>query len=212
MARPPKPLISRSSVISASLEIIDREGLQGFSLPKLAKHLGVSAPSMYHHFADRSAILAIVVRAIVGKIPTPNREPGPDWPEYFVDLSLSLRESILRHKNAAPLVLQHMPRDLLIGSYETAANYLAASGVTSYLHVRILDGMERLSVGASLIEATRAPSTRDTIFPGVDGESQPVLQAALDENNLTSKELYAELIRSFLYGVVRNSQIPRATD
>ena len=90
MARPPRPLISRDAVIKASLEIIDAVGLDAFSLPRLARRLGVRAPSLYHHFADKNEILWAVGRYIAGKsVIRPRRAPGDDWPEYFVDLALS---------------------------------------------------------------------------------------------------------------------------
>ncbi|AHH19855.1 transcriptional regulator, TetR family [Nocardia nova SH22a] len=208
MPRPSQPLISRSAVTAASIEIIDSEGLEAFSLPKLAKYIGVSAPSLYHHFADRSEILSAVARHIAGAGTIPRRKPGPDWPEYFVQLALNLRRSILRHPNAAPILLQYLPRDLLISTYEETARFLEASGVPTHLHVQILDGMERLTLGAALTDAMRGPSTRTTIFPNVDAESQPVLAHALAENTMTSKKMFEEMVRSFLYGVMRheNSQ------
>src|ERR1700759_527154 len=65
MPRPASPLISHDAVVEASLLIIDREGLDAFSLPRLARELNVAAPSLYHHFADRADILRTVARAIV---------------------------------------------------------------------------------------------------------------------------------------------------
>ncbi len=75
------------------------------------------------------------------------------------------------------------------------------------LHVQILDGMERLTLGAVLTEAMRKPSTKSTIFPNVDPESQPLLTRALAENEMTSKQLFEEMVRSFLYGVMRNETV-----
>ncbi|MGX6511004.1 TetR family transcriptional regulator [Rhodococcus sp. SJ-2] len=207
MARPSKPLISRASAVAASIEIIDSEGLDAFSLPRLAKHLGVRAPSLYHHFSDKSEILAAVARQIAGAGTIPRRKPGPDWPEYFVTLSTNLRRSILKHRNAAPILLQYLPRDLLSRPYEDTAQFLEASGVPVHLHVQILDGMERLTLGAVLTEAMRKPSTKNTIFPNVDPETQPLLARALAENEMTSRQLFEEMIRSFLHGVVRNTDV-----
>ncbi|WP_068270068.1 TetR family transcriptional regulator [Aldersonia kunmingensis] len=205
MPRPSKPLISRAAAVQASIEIIDSEGLEAFSLPRLAKQLGVRAPSLYHHFSDKSEILAAVARHIAGAtVVRPRRRPGPDWPEFFVALSLNFRQAILRHRNAAPILLQHLPRELLIGTYEETAQFLADSGVPTHLHVQILDGMETLSIGAVLTEAMRKPSTRATIFPNVDPESQPLLTEALAANEYTSKQLFEEMIRSFLHGVMRD--------
>ena len=77
MARPSKPLISRTAAVQASIAIIDSEGLDAFSLPRLARELGVSAPSLYHHFADKSEIYQSIARYIAGKSVTrPRRAPG----------------------------------------------------------------------------------------------------------------------------------------
>src|SRR5262245_6661925 len=203
MARPSKPLISRAAAVQASIEIIDAEGLEAFSLPRLAEHLGVRAPSLYHHFADKNEILSGVARDIAGaSVARPRRAPGPDWPEYFVSLALNFRQSVLRHRNAAPLLLQYLPRDLLVGGYENAARFLRDSGVPARLHVRILDGMETLSIGAVLTEAVGRPRNRSTMFPKVDPLSQPVLAEALAANDLSAKQLFEAKVRSFLHGVM----------
>ena len=203
MARPSTPLISRASAVQASIEIIDAEGLDAFSLPRLAQHMGVRAPSLYHHFADKNEILTAIARHIAGvSVVKPRRPPGKDWPEYFVSLAVNFRQSILRHRNAAPILIEHLPRETLVNSFEDAAKFLSASGVPVHLHARILDGIETLCVGAVLAEAARRPRRRNTVFPEVDTDSHPHLAQALAANDLTVRELFAERIRSFLHGVM----------
>jgi len=201
MARPRQPLISRSSAAAAALHIIDTEGLDALSLPRLARDMGVSAPSLYHHFEDKSAILAAVSRAIVAEITVP-RKPDPDeWPEWFVQMSLNFRAVVLRHRNAAPLLLQHRPRLQLTG-YDDAAEFLTHSGVPLHLHVQILDGMETLTLGATLTEAMRQTPSRKPAFPHLDAERQPHLAAAVAANEFSQKRVFENMIRSYLYGVV----------
>lgn len=203
MARPSKPLISREAAVAASIDIIDSEGLDAFSLPRLARHLGVRAPSLYHHFTDKSEILNAVARYIAGKSVTkPRRPPGSDWPEYFVTLGLNFRQSVLRHRNAAPVLIEYLPRETLVGSFEEAARYLSDSGVPEELHVQILDGVETLCVGAVLVEAVRNPA-RSTLFPDANAEAHPHLTGSLTANSLTPRELFAERIRCFLAGVMQ---------
>lgn len=201
MARPSKPLINRAAAVRASIEIIDSEGLDSFSLPRLARELGVQAPSLYHHFADKSEIFNAIARYIAGKSVTrPRRAPGPDWPEYFVTLGLNFRRSVLRHRNAAPILIEHLPRETLVGSYESAAQFLSDSGVPAELHIRLLDGVETLCVGAVLVEAVRGAASSRAVFPAVDPDEHPHLTKALAANGLTAKDLFAERIRSFLHG------------
>lgn len=203
MARPSKPLISRTAAVEASIEIIDAEGINAFSLPRLAAHMGVRAPSLYHHFADKNEIMSAIARHIAGKsVIRPRRAPGPDWPEYFVSLALNFRQSVLRHRNAAIVLIEHLPREILVSSFEDAARFLRDSGVPTHLHAQILDGIETLCIGAVLAEAARKPRSRNGLFPPLDPEEFPNLSEALAANTLSAKELFAERVRCFLYGVM----------
>ncbi|MEO3787240.1 TetR family transcriptional regulator [Actinocorallia sp. B10E7] len=212
MPRPRQPLISRAGAVTAAIEIIDAEGLDALSLPRLARHLNVRAPSLYHHFADKSEILGAVATAVVAKTVIP-RKPGPDrWMDWFVQLSLNLRRAVLRHRNAAPLLLQYSPRDMLTDLYEEAARFLRDSGVPVEVHVQILDSMETLTLGAVIAEAARPAAARRAIFPNVDASRQPTLAKALEANRFTATQLYEEMIRSFLYGVVHHAEQRRAAE
>jgi AcrR family transcriptional regulator len=57
VGRPIKPLLSRSKILTAGLELVDSEGLSSFSVQTLADKLGVTGPSVYHYFADRDDLL-----------------------------------------------------------------------------------------------------------------------------------------------------------
>lgn len=50
----------RHSLIEASLDLIDREGLEALSLRRLAEMVGVSRQAPYHHFRDKQALLAAI--------------------------------------------------------------------------------------------------------------------------------------------------------
>lgn len=201
MARPKQALISQKTAVAAALEIIDTEGLDAFSLPRLARHMGVRAPSLYHHFEDKSAILASVSRAVVAETKMPRQPPADQWQDWFVKLSLNFRTAVLRHRNAAPLLLQYPPREAMTRLYDDAAAYLEASGVPSRLHVPILDGLEPLTFGATLIEATRPQGPRRPLFPNVDPQTMPVLAAAVEANKLTPTQIFEQTIRGFLVGI-----------
>ena len=56
----------REELITASLKLIEAEGIGAVSLRRVAREAGVSPGAPYHHFADRSALLAaITVRGSV---------------------------------------------------------------------------------------------------------------------------------------------------
>lgn len=203
--RPSQPLISRTLVVEAALRIIDDDGLDSFSLPRLATALNVRAPSLYHHFTDKAEILAAVAREIVLEARAPRRRSADDWMGWFVGLGLSFRRAVLRHRNAAPVLLQYPPREVLIRLYEESTGFLAEIGVPEELRLLIIDGMDKLTQGAVLMEAMKSTAERVRIFSGVEPERQPALAAALEANSHSAEELYAESIRCFLRGAIQGT-------
>jgi AcrR family transcriptional regulator len=200
MPRPSKPLIRRDAVIEASLRIIDTEGLDALSLPRLARELNVQAPSLYHHFADKAEILKAVARAIVVETRLPDPQSVPNWIEWLVALSLAFRDSMLRHRNAVPLLLQFMPRDVLIRNYNESALYLIEIGVPLEQVVLIMDGLDKFTLGAGITEAMHGDSGLSRPYANADPESEPFLVAAVAANQRSATGAFAEAIRSFLRG------------
>lgn len=201
MPRPIQPLLSYDSIVTAALAIIDLEGLEAFSLKRLAREMNVQAPSLYYHFPDKASILEAVARVIVLETPRP-RDRNPDnWIEYFVTQSLNFRRTILRHANAAPVLLQFMPRDVFSPVYEAGAEFLSEVGIPDHLQLLVLDALDRFTLGAALTEAMKHPSTRKEIFPHVDPTDEPALTRAIEANMLDPETLWAESIRMFLRGI-----------
>jgi TetR/AcrR family tetracycline transcriptional repressor len=202
MARPTKPLISKDACAKAALEIIDAEGLDSLSLERLAKEIGVRAPSLYHHFADKAEILARVARLVTLEVPVPP-EPSPDnWQEWMVEMCVGFRRAILAHPNAAPLLLQYFPRHFMLSSYERASRILHEVGVPLELHVVIIEGVDKLTLGSGIYGAFRR-AAGESEFPTVDPDRDPMLARALEANPFGEEEAFAETVRSFLRGVVR---------
>lgn len=201
MPRPSQPILSRDLVIGRAVKIIDAEGLAACSLPRLAREFGVKAPSLYHHFADRAEIMAEVARAIVTEAAMPRRRDPGEWVDWLVTLSVNFRRAVLRHPNAAPVLLEHVPRDVLTARYDDAAEFLGQAGIPASLHVLILDGLENLTLGAALTQAVKPPGAQSKIFPQARAETEPALVQAVGFNPWrTTEKLFAESVRAFLHG------------
>jgi AcrR family transcriptional regulator len=52
----------RERILSSACELYLRDGLDGFSMRKLARAVGVTAPALYRHFPSKEAVLLDVVR------------------------------------------------------------------------------------------------------------------------------------------------------
>jgi AcrR family transcriptional regulator len=58
----PDPLTPRAREIAdAALELLEAEGAEGLSMRRLAERLGIRAPSIYKHLADKDALEAAII-------------------------------------------------------------------------------------------------------------------------------------------------------
>lgn len=194
-----RPVISRDSAVSAALAIIDEQGLEGLSLDGVARRMGTRAPSLYHHFANRADLLSEVVRSILRGVRLPDAAPEDDWRDSVVNLCVATRRAILEHPNAAPLMLEFLPRQTLIAGYERWAETLVNQGVPLDQVLAIMKGTEHLTFGAAIFEAALI-SRRLPPYPGFDPQRNPVLASALAADRQDPERLFASTVRSFLAG------------
>ena len=97
-----KPL-SRDLVLETAVTLADHEGLGALSMRRLGQELGVEAMSLYHHVANKEALLDGMVDAVLGEL---NAEVGPgggpdaarDWAAAMRTRILTARSVMLRHK------------------------------------------------------------------------------------------------------------------
>lgn len=66
--------LSRDMIAKAAFEVIEREGLAGFSMRKLAQALGCEAMSIYHHYASQAHLFEALVERLVGELEIPSRD------------------------------------------------------------------------------------------------------------------------------------------
>lgn len=198
MPRPSSPLISREIAVTTSLKIIADDGLDGFSLPRLAQALGVRAPSLYHHFNDKAELLTEVAKHVLASIPVPEYDENEHVFEWLVTLCCNARSTILRHRKAADVVLRYLPRESLLEIQERIAVYLDADDVPTDRQVLIIDGLQRIIFGGTAAEAQFAAAPRTRVIPGVTARKQPYLKTALAANPYGQAELFEESVRCFL--------------
>ena len=195
MGRPSKPLISRDIATRAALEVIDTDGLDDFSLGAVARALNVKSPSLYYHFADKAELLSEVARRLLLDVRYPDASVG-DWEAQVIALCVATRRSILRHPNAAPLLLQFFPRHVLLGAYEEAVK---GYPFPRELHVSIMDGLENLTFGHALFDAS-ARARGVASMPPIDPEQFPNFARSVAANPYDDEGLFIESLKTYLAG------------
>ena len=194
--RPAEALITRPAAAEAALALIDGDGLDALSLQRVARALGVSAPSLYHHFKDKDELLASVARLLLEEIGREQASWSDDWETRIIELSLATRRVALRHPHAAPLALRFFPRKLILGAYERS---LADCPYPPETHAIILEAVEKFTYGTSLFAAA-AEAHHTPAMPPIDEAHFPNLARALRTAPDSDEAIHVEALRVLLAG------------
>src|SRR4051794_31260107 len=83
-AREREPL-TRERIVDAALVLLEREGINGLSMRKLAQELGTGAASLYWHVGDKEQLLSLLLDRIVGEseLVEPDAEHWQDQVKEF---------------------------------------------------------------------------------------------------------------------------------
>ena len=196
MGRPSKPLITKERAAKAALKIIDSEGLDALSLHRVAKEMDVKAPSLYYHFKNKSELLSAVARAILAD-PLPDKvlRKLKDWLEGLVELCVWARRSLMKHPNAAPLLLEMYPERILLNTYE---RWNERYEVQPKDKMVVMEGLEKMTFGSALLGATSRAQGIEAYPDDLDPERFPNLAAAIRANRRSDEKVFEEAVRRFL--------------
>ena len=101
--------LTREKVLGAAVRIADQGGLESLTMRNLAGVLGVEAMSLYHHVANKEAILDGIVEQVLGElndVAAAVEMPSPfDWKAAMRGRILAARQVLLRH-SWAPSVIE----------------------------------------------------------------------------------------------------------
>ena len=142
--------LTRQRIVTAALEIVDREGLAALSMRRLGSELGVDPMAAYYHIPNKDALLDAIVEAVMAEIDLSKDELSAPPEDRIMYAARSYRDVMLAHSNALPIVLSRGPStpeamrpvELLLGILRdaglTPAQAMAgmnaiASGVRGYV-------------------------------------------------------------------------------
>jgi AcrR family transcriptional regulator len=95
--------LTRDRVLGAAIQLADEEGLDGLSMRKLAKRLGVEAMSLYNHIpGGKERLLEGMVDFVFDEIDVPAQD-GP-WKQELRNRAVSTRAALRRHPWAVGLI------------------------------------------------------------------------------------------------------------
>ena len=86
----------------AAIALADDSGIEGLSMRRLAKDLGVEAMSLYNHVRNKGDLVDAMVDLVVREIELPSE---PDWETAIRRCAVSAYDTFLRHPWACRLVM-----------------------------------------------------------------------------------------------------------
>ena len=104
--------LDRETVLDAALRLVEEVGLDGLSLRRLARELGVQAPALYWHFAGKQDLLdhlAVRLKEKAGLTTGRPPAPGQTWDVWLADGLRAQRRAMLAHRDGARIAAGNRP-------------------------------------------------------------------------------------------------------
>lgn len=125
--------LERETVLRAALRLMDEVGLDGLSLRRLAKELGVQAPALYWYFTSKRDLLDHLAVALAeeagGALPSAP-EPGQSWDDWLAVCMRAQRGAMLAHRDGARLASGNRPTPERWPAIEQTLRVLVDAGFT----------------------------------------------------------------------------------
>ncbi|GAB3957639.1 TetR/AcrR family transcriptional regulator C-terminal domain-containing protein [Actinoallomurus acanthiterrae] len=171
--------LERETVLRTALRLLDEVGLDGLSLRRLAKELGVQAPALYWHFANKQDLLDHLTVFARDEAGIAIRPPEPDlpWDEWLAEGMRVQRRGLLAHRDGARLAAGNRPVPESWPHIERVLAFLVDAGFSPEDALRAVIVLGHYVVGFVLDEQNDAERQSGT--PGeFDPERFPIITAA----------------------------------
>lgn len=218
----PVPL-SRTKIAAAAIRLADAHGLDGLSVRKIAKELGVGPMRLYDYVLNRSELLDLMVDAMYAEIAEAG--PQPDWRATVLAIVHRTRAVAVEHEWFSDLLggRPHLgPHALAVGE-ATAAALHQAPGLRGIDELqRALGALNAFIVGALRREVAERRTARATgtdmaawqaaLGPYVTrmletGRYPTVARLVVDGAHLDAEETFHHNLTTILDGITGQSSI-----
>ncbi|MFH8621010.1 TetR/AcrR family transcriptional regulator [Streptomyces vietnamensis] len=188
MGRPRRPLLDRERITTTALEIVDELG--EFSVPQIAKRLGVQTASVYHHVDGRDGIVELLRERVAAAIDDAALDEEP-WDAAMAAWARSYRAAFAAHPRAIPLLTTSPVRaPKVLGQYEHAVGRLLDAGFALPDVMPVIIALENIVLGSALdmaapeamwelADETATPRLARALGAAVEGRTDQAFELAL---------------------------------
>ncbi|MEV7564057.1 TetR/AcrR family transcriptional regulator [Streptomyces tanashiensis] len=188
MGRPRRPLLDRERITTTALEIVDEQG--EFSVPQIAKRLGVQTASVYHHVDGRDGIVELLRERVAAAIDGATLEREP-WDAAMASWARSYRAAFAAHPRTIPLLTTSPVRaPKVLAQYEHAVGRLLDAGFALPDVMPVIIALENIVLGSALdmaapeamwelADETATPRLARALGAAPEGRSDQAFELAL---------------------------------
>jgi AcrR family transcriptional regulator len=155
--------LSRAKIAATAIRLADEHGLDGLSVRKLAKELGIAPMRLYDYVVNRAELLDLMVDAVYAQIDQAGHHS--EWRARILAIVHRTREAALEHEWFADLLggRPHLgPHALAVGESKAAA-LSQAPGVRGIDDLqRAVGALNAFIIGALRTEVTERRTARST--------------------------------------------------
>jgi AcrR family transcriptional regulator len=179
--RPSNSAAARERIVAAAVALIDGGGIEALSMRTLGRELGIRGPTLYHYFADKTALLDAVRERIAEELWTKvearlDGVPAGDWEGVLRGYLGGAVATMAEHPNAVGfMALRPVSSRRTLRGYEMVLERLTASGWSIGFAWQVFLAAENLMLAAAL--EAGAPAFRP---PPGQLDELPLLRAVVE--------------------------------
>jgi TetR/AcrR family transcriptional regulator, tetracycline repressor protein len=146
--------VTRQSVVDAGLRLLDAHGLAGVSLRRIARELGVQAPTLYWHVSNKRHLLDLMAERLIAEVRSDEPagpRPGEPWWDWLRRHTTATFEVMTAHRDSHLVLAGNRPTADSLPQIETAVGELVTVGFPAGEAQRLLFSLGAY-VGGSVLE------------------------------------------------------------
>lgn len=154
--------IQKSQIVQKAIDVLDRDGLEGVTLRRLATELNMKAASIYWHIPSKERLLDemanVILEERLGNFDFENDRR--DWAEWLNMLAHELRAAMLAHREGARVVAGAHPYTavMLLKLWDLTVRVLRNNGFSDGNSATITVTVINFTFGSVIEEQSSPPN------------------------------------------------------
>jgi AcrR family transcriptional regulator len=152
--------LDRQAVVRTALRVLNKTGLDGLTVRKIASELRVQAPALYWHFKNKQELLDEMATTVHADFVREQGVPGENlsWSEMASEHVHALRQTLLRYRDGARMFSgRYLTDSSLYASMEAALRKFTEAGFSLSEAATVLSTLYCYVVGFTIEEQAVFP-------------------------------------------------------